>query len=528
MYSMSRGEGQVLPCQICEEEPPSPAVKLCVQCNVKYCETCLSNYHPRKGVFARHQLVEPTAEKKTVMCSEHDDEKVNLVCMVCEVPICHLCKLVGEHKEHDVAALSTQYNVKKEHLGSNVLKLKSWMSSLETFINDLDKMKQQVKNGGEQMRVKINSAMDELVSILQERRDVMLEKSRDMEKEKMDRLEQEDTKRKDELKTCKAVTSYADEVAKETDQACFLQAVKATNDRVTKTTPTKGHLKLPCDGEFPSPDFSSVAEVLKKLCVTQAPGQSKFLDHTIDGTNIVLSWEDVKSANVFVGPIPRHELQWQKEDFKEDDGDKWVTVSDIQESRYNLALPKESCAVVCQVRGFRGSAVSRVYGPWSEPLRLKIDCLKQITTNDCNISVSSTYSNTTSSHLLDGRDDTCWCSDQEGGKHWIRLEMKKNISSVQSLALKLVPKQAGHLWDASCRPPHVAVYGGNSLGDLSLVWEVNIGDNDDDVTLLRNLDKVYRCFELKIDQAKGTRSYRGGPRYIVCQLKASGIVVTKM
>ncbi|XP_078585756.1 E3 ubiquitin-protein ligase Midline-1-like [Branchiostoma floridae x Branchiostoma japonicum] len=140
-----RGEGKVLPCQICEDEPPSPAVKLCVQCNVKYCEMCLSNYHPRKGVFARHQLVEPTAEKKTVMCSEHDDEKVNLVCMVCEVPICHLCKLVGEHKEHDVAALSTQYNVKKEHLSSNVLKLKSWMSSLEKFINDLDDMKLQVK-----------------------------------------------------------------------------------------------------------------------------------------------------------------------------------------------------------------------------------------------------------------------------------------------------------------------------------------------------------------------------------------------
>eukprot|EP00058_Branchiostoma_floridae_P023164 XP_002608654.1 hypothetical protein BRAFLDRAFT_212028 [Branchiostoma floridae] len=106
-------EGQVLPCQICEEEPPSPAVKLCVQCNLRYCESCLTSYHPKKGALARHQLVEPTAEKKTAMCSEHDEEKVNLVCIACEVPICQLCKLVGKHKEHDVDALSAQYNERK-------------------------------------------------------------------------------------------------------------------------------------------------------------------------------------------------------------------------------------------------------------------------------------------------------------------------------------------------------------------------------------------------------------------------------
>ncbi|XP_066269324.1 probable E3 ubiquitin-protein ligase MID2 [Branchiostoma lanceolatum] len=405
------GEGEALPCQICEDEPPSPAVKLCVQCGVKYCESCLGSYHPKKGVFARHQLVEPTSEKKIVMCLEHEDEKVNLVCMVCEVPICQLCKLVGEHREHDVAALSTQYNVKKEHLASNVLNLKSWMSNLETFINDLDGMKKQVKKGGEKMREKINAAVDELVSILQERRDTMLEKSRDIEKGKTDKLEQEETKRKDELKTCKAVTSYADEVAKETDQACFLQAVKATNDRVTNITPTEDLLEIPCDGEFPSPDFSDVAEVLRKLYVSQAPEQTKFLDHTLDGTNIVLHWEDAESANL--GPSPQYELQWQKEG----DGDQWITVSDIQGSQYVVTPPEGSCVIVCQVRGFHTAAKDRVYGPWSESLRLKIGL--QNTANDYKISVSSEESGNTGSTLLDGRDDTYWLSNGQKGMHTV-------------------------------------------------------------------------------------------------------------
>ncbi|XP_078585876.1 tripartite motif-containing protein 54-like [Branchiostoma floridae x Branchiostoma japonicum] len=502
-----RGEGQVLPCQICEEEPSSPVVKFCVQCNLRYCESCLSSYHPKKGALARHQLVEPTAEKKTVMCSEHDDEKVNLVCIACEVPICQLCKLVGKHKEHDVDALSTQYNERREHLGSNVLKLKSLMSNLEKFINDLEHMKQQVKEGGEQMREKINTAMDELVSILQARRDVMVEESQDMEKEKMEKLGLEETKRKDELKTCKAVTSYADEVAKETDQGCFLQAVKATNNRVTKITPTGDLLELPCDGEFPSPDFSSVAKVLRKLRVF--PGQAKFLDHTMDGTSIVLHWEDEDEESANVGPKPQFELQWQKEG----DGDQWITVSDIQESRYKFTPPEGSYVIVCQVRGFHVVAdVHKVYGPWSGSLRLKIDHLRQMTANDCSISVSSVYNGTSGSNLLDGREDTFWCGDSTG-KQWIRVEMKTEANSVQSLAMKLVPNPPVG-WHESYRPPHVAVYGGDNFGNLSLLSEINIDHNDDEITLLKNINKVYRCFELKIDQDKCTRSKRSGPCYI--------------
>jgi len=45
-------------------------------------------------------------------------------------------------------------------------------------------------------------------------------------------------------------------------------------------------------------------------------------------------------------------------------------------------------------------------------------------------------------------------------------------------------------WQPRYRPSHVAVYGGNSFDSLTLLSEVNIGDKDDDVTLIQNLDKV--------------------------------------
>lgn len=44
------------------------------------------------------------------MCLEHEDEKVNMYCVTDDQLICALCKLVGRHRDHQVAALSDRYD----------------------------------------------------------------------------------------------------------------------------------------------------------------------------------------------------------------------------------------------------------------------------------------------------------------------------------------------------------------------------------------------------------------------------------
>lgn len=44
------------------------------------------------------------------MCLEHEDEKVNMYCVTDDQLICALCKLVGRHRDHQVAALSERYD----------------------------------------------------------------------------------------------------------------------------------------------------------------------------------------------------------------------------------------------------------------------------------------------------------------------------------------------------------------------------------------------------------------------------------
>ncbi|MGH0139553.1 UNVERIFIED_CONTAM: hypothetical protein FKN15_069810 [Acipenser sinensis] len=99
-------------CQFCDQDPPQDAVKTCVTCEVSYCEDCLKATHPNKKPFTGHRLIEPIPDShlRGLMCLEHEDEKVNMYCVTDEQLICSLCKLVGRHRDHQVAALSDRHS----------------------------------------------------------------------------------------------------------------------------------------------------------------------------------------------------------------------------------------------------------------------------------------------------------------------------------------------------------------------------------------------------------------------------------
>lgn len=109
-------------CQFCEQEPPHDAVKTCVTCEVSYCDECLKATHPNKKPFTGHRLIEPLLDShlRGLMCLEHEDEKVNMYCVTDEQLICALCKLVGRHRDHQVAALGDRYDKLKVRNEANV------------------------------------------------------------------------------------------------------------------------------------------------------------------------------------------------------------------------------------------------------------------------------------------------------------------------------------------------------------------------------------------------------------------------
>ncbi|CAL8308283.1 unnamed protein product [Merluccius merluccius] len=126
-------------CQFCEQEPAPDAVKTCVTCEVSYCDDCLRATHPNKKPFTGHRLVEPLADThlRGLQCPEHEEERVNMYCVTDEALICSLCKLVGRHRDHQVAALSDRYEKLRQSLDTNLGHLIKRNNELESLMGKL-------------------------------------------------------------------------------------------------------------------------------------------------------------------------------------------------------------------------------------------------------------------------------------------------------------------------------------------------------------------------------------------------------
>lgn len=170
--------GDRVQCQFCEQDPPQDAVKTCVTCEVSYCEECLKATHPNKKPFTGHRLIEPLMDShlRGLMCLEHEDEKVNMYCVTDEQLICSLCKLVGRHRDHHVAALGDRYDKLKHALDSNLSNLIKRTSELETLMGKLIQTCQHVEVNATRQENKLLEECDLLINIIQQRRQIIATK----------------------------------------------------------------------------------------------------------------------------------------------------------------------------------------------------------------------------------------------------------------------------------------------------------------------------------------------------------------
>lgn len=55
----------------------------------------------------------PLKKGEHPMCKEHEDERINIYCITCEVPTCSMCKVFGAHKDCEVAPLQMVFQGQK-------------------------------------------------------------------------------------------------------------------------------------------------------------------------------------------------------------------------------------------------------------------------------------------------------------------------------------------------------------------------------------------------------------------------------
>uniref|UniRef100_A0A8C7Z1B6 Midline 2 n=1 Tax=Oryzias sinensis TaxID=183150 RepID=A0A8C7Z1B6_9TELE len=330
-------------CQFCEQDPPREAVKTCVTCEVSYCDRCLRATHPNKKPFTSHRLVEPVPDThlRGLTCLEHENEKVNMYCLVDDQLICSLCKLVGRHREHQVSSLTDRFD-----------KLK-----VNTAMHE----------------AKLVEECDELVEIIRQRKQVIAVKIKESKVMKLRKLAQQIANCRQCLERSSALITQAEQSLKENDHARFLQSARSVAERVAMAT-ASSQVLLPdvnLNEAFDNfaLDFSREKKILEGLDYLTAPNPPSIRDElcTASHDTITVHWTSEDEFSV-----TSYELQYTiytgQTTFISlyNSADSWMIVPNIKQNHYTVHGLQSGTRYIFFVK-----AINQAGSRNSEPARLK-------------------------------------------------------------------------------------------------------------------------------------------------------------
>ncbi|XP_035266012.1 probable E3 ubiquitin-protein ligase MID2 isoform X2 [Anguilla rostrata] len=372
-YAMSLE--QRVGCQFCEQDPPREAVKTCVTCEVSYCDRCLRATHPNKKPFTGHRLVEPVpdAHLRGLTCLEHENEKVNMYCVVDDQLICALCKLVGRHREHQVSSLSERFDKLKQTLENNLTNLVKRNSELESQMAKLIQICQQVEVNTAMHEAKLVEECDELVEIIRQRKQVIAVKIKESKVMKLRKLAQQIANCRQCLERSSVLITQAEHSLKENDHARFLQTARNVAERVAMATASSQVLipDVNLNEAFDTfaLDFSREKKILEGLDYLTAPNPPSIREElcTASHDTITVHWTSEDEFSV-----TSYELQYTiytgQANFISlyNSVDSWMIVPNIKQNHYTVHGLQSGTRYVFFVK-----AINQAGSRNSEPARLK-------------------------------------------------------------------------------------------------------------------------------------------------------------
>uniref|UniRef100_A0A8C6KSM8 Midline 2 n=1 Tax=Nothobranchius furzeri TaxID=105023 RepID=A0A8C6KSM8_NOTFU len=362
-------------CQFCEQDPPREAVKTCVTCEVSYCDRCLRATHPNKKPFTSHRLVEPVPDThiRGLTCLEHENEKVNMYCLVDDQLICALCKLVGRHREHQVSSLTERFDKLKQTLENNLTNLVKRNSELENQMAKLIQICQQVEVNTAMHEAKLVEECDELVEIIRQRKQIIAVKIKESKVMKLRKLAQQIANCRQCLERSSALITQAEQSLKENDHARFLQSARNVAERVAMATASSQVLipDVNLNEAFDNfaLDFSREKKILEGLDYLTAPNPPAIREElcTASHDTITVHWTSDDEFSV-----TSYELQYTiytgQTNFISlyNSADSWMIVPNIKQNHYTVHGLQSGTRYIFFVK-----AINQAGSRNSEPARLK-------------------------------------------------------------------------------------------------------------------------------------------------------------
>ncbi|XP_005999292.1 tripartite motif-containing protein 54 [Latimeria chalumnae] len=164
--------------------------------------------------------------EQQLMCEEHEDEKINIYCLTCEVPTCSMCKVFGAHKDCEVAPLQNIYKRQKSELSDGIAMLVAGNDRIQAIISQMEDICRTIEENSREQKQRLCERFDSLYSILEERKkELLLSISREQE-EKVQYVRSLIRQHGDHLEVSSKLVETSIQSMEESQMAVFLQNAK--------------------------------------------------------------------------------------------------------------------------------------------------------------------------------------------------------------------------------------------------------------------------------------------------------------
>ncbi|XP_015264599.1 PREDICTED: tripartite motif-containing protein 55 isoform X2 [Gekko japonicus] len=172
----------------------------------------------------KQESTRPERKTEQPTCDEHEDEKINIYCLSCEMPTCSMCKVFGAHKDCQVAPLTNVFQRQKSELSDGIAVLVGSNDRIQGIVSQLEEACRTVEECCKRQKEQLCEKFDYLYAILEERKSEMTQIITRSQEEKLEHVRSLIKKYADHLEAVSKLVESGIQFMEEPEMAVFLQA----------------------------------------------------------------------------------------------------------------------------------------------------------------------------------------------------------------------------------------------------------------------------------------------------------------
>ncbi|XP_075869183.1 tripartite motif-containing protein 54 isoform X2 [Nelusetta ayraudi] len=203
-------------------------------------------------------------QQQQLMCEEHEDERINIYCVSCQTPTCSMCKVFGEHRDCEVAPLSSVYLSRKTELSDGIAILVGSNDHIQALLSQLEVVCHVTEENGQRQREQLDRRFAALVAILEERKQELVGLITREQDDKLTRLRGLIRRHGDDLEAAVTLVETAIRALEEPHMSVFVQSADVILEKMAAAA--RGS-----SAERPEPGFESMSHFVldtEQLVVT--------------------------------------------------------------------------------------------------------------------------------------------------------------------------------------------------------------------------------------------------------------------